>query len=144
MSVKKKMQPDAEIDVGAFSDIAFLLIIFFILTTSFIKMTGQEMSIPSGEATDAKNQPKQLTINLSPQEIRWGEGDKAPVVSMEALRNKLIQANLKDPNKKDKDRMVILESSKDVPYGRYFKVVSAIADAGGILAIVDTREKTSK
>ena len=45
------------------------------------------------------------------------------------------------PSLPDERRMVLLQTGKDVPYDRYFKVVTAISQAGGILALLDETEK---
>ena len=47
MALKRKPRPDADINVGPFSDIAFLMIIFFILATTLIKPAGGKLDIPS-------------------------------------------------------------------------------------------------
>ncbi len=137
MALKRKIRQDSEIDVSSFSDIAFLLIIFFILTTSVVRMTGQELNIPSGQPSQEKTEEdKTLTVNLTPGQIRYGEGEQPPIISFESLRTQLFEQDFKNKTG-DKDRMVILNSAPDVPYHEYFQVVCAISDAGGILALVE-------
>ena len=48
MIKRKERAPLNDLDVGPFSDISFLLIIFFILTTQIISMSGIVLSIPAG------------------------------------------------------------------------------------------------
>ncbi len=137
MALKKKIRQNSEIDVSSFSDIAFLLIIFFILTTSVIRMTGQELNIPAGQQSQEKTEEdKILTVNLTPGQIRYGEGDPPPIISFEKLRSQLFEQDFKNKTE-DKDRMIILNSAPDVPYDEYFRIVCAISDAGGILALVE-------
>ena len=124
---------EATLDVSSFSDIAFLLIIFFILTTTFVKAAGQKLEIPSGSSDQSAKKEKNLTVNLSKEEIRWGE--KAEHVSLEELRGILVSQNFKD--KKPNDRIVILDAAPDVAYERYFQVVSAIAAADGVMALME-------
>ena len=59
--VRRKEKRELEIPTDSVSDIAFLLIIFFILTTTMSKLTGFTAELPSGAAsqqqaakTDAK------------------------------------------------------------------------------------------
>ena len=40
MAMRKKKRQGADVNVGPFSDIAFLLIIVFILTATFTKLAG--------------------------------------------------------------------------------------------------------
>ena len=129
-----------EIDVAAFADVAFLLIIFFILTTTFVKPAGSKVDIPSGAPDPAKKEQKQLTITLTASEIHYGpKGEK---MSLEELRAALWKENF---NAKPPDaRVVILESAPDVPYEVYFNVVMAITNADGILALVEEEKETAR
>ena len=133
MKIQRKQRPLSEINVGAFSDIAFLLIIFFILTSTFLKTSGSKMNIPSGTTEQSEDEQKQLSIDLRVDEIYLGENTTP--LTMEALRESLADADL--PSKAEEQRMVLLISHKEVPYDRYFKVVTAISQAGGILALLD-------
>ena len=133
MKIQRKQRPLSEINVGAFSDIAFLLIIFFILTSTFLKTSGSKMNIPSGTTEQSEDEQKQLSIDLRVDEIYLGENTTP--LTMETLRESLADADL--PSKAEEQRMVLLISQKEVPYDRYFKVVTAISQAGGILALLD-------
>jgi len=129
----KRAHEHKEIDVAAFADVAFLLIIFFILTTTFIKPAGNRLEIPSGAPDPAKTETKQLTISLTATEIHYGpKGEK---MTLDELRAALWQCNFKarPPDR----RAVIVESAPDVPYQLYFNVVMAITNADGVLAIVE-------
>jgi len=46
---KEKKHRSGEIPVGSFSDIAFLLIIYFLVATSLVKLKGITADLPSGE-----------------------------------------------------------------------------------------------
>ena len=137
MLLNKKARRDADIDVGAFADIAFLLIIFFILTTTFVVTAGRKMDIPSGSSSPSKTEQKQLTVNLTSDRIEYGENNKR--MDMEQLRLALAAENFS--TKEQEQRMVILDSRDDVAYERYYKVVMAISEAGGVLALVDESEE---
>jgi len=136
MKARREERRVAGIDVTSFSDIAFLLIVFFILATTFEKVAGNRMEIPSGAPETSEAKQKQLTINIRDEQILYGEKNRK--VSMEELRMELAKEKLTERN--DEMRMVILECSKTVRYERYYQVVMAITNAGGILALVDYEE----
>ena len=139
---KKRVTP--EIDVTSFSDIAFLLIIFFILTTSITYLAGSKMEIPSGStAPGQKEKQQQMTVNLKGAQIEIGEGKGKSKSSRQVSLDRL-KAELRDqrfPEKKEEERFVIVDSAEDVPYGHYFQVVMAITDAGGVLALLEHEEE---
>ncbi len=133
MKIQRKKRPESEVDVSSFSDVAFLLIIFFILTTTFKLIGGQELNIPSGEDGDSTEQ-KQLTISLTGKEIFYGEDSKSSL-TLRQLRVQLADEQLS--TKKEEQRMVVLESDENVVYQRYYNVMLAIRDADGIVALIE-------
>ena len=133
MKIRRRERREGEVDVSSFADVAFLLIIFFILTTTFKIMGGQELNIPSGEDGESKEQ-KQLTISLTGKEIFYGEDSKSSL-TLRQLRVQLAEEELS--TKKEEQRMVVLESDENVVYQRYYNVMLAIRDADGIVALIE-------
>ena len=135
--IGKKRQGDIEPDLTSFSDIANLLIIFFILTTTLARPWGRTVDMPSA-ATPPQEQREQSdtpTVNLMRDRItiaEGGEGEKE--VTMNELRQYLWKKNF--PKMDDKHKSISVETSDDVPYERYYQVVTAIAAAGGVVAIL--------
>ena len=135
--IGKKRQGDIEPDLTSFSDIANLLIIFFILTTTLARPWGRTVDMPSAATPpqQEKQQSDTPTVNLMRDRItiaEGGEGEKE--VTMNELRQYLWKKNF--PKMDDKHKSVSVETSDDVPYERYYQVVTAIAAAGGVVAIL--------
>lgn len=132
------MRPgNLEIDVTSFSDIAFLLIIFFILTTSLARPLGQTLEIPSAAAKSQESSARTPSVNILADRILIGEGEgQGPgrELTLTALRADLMQRRL--ASRPPKERMVVLEVAEDVPYERYYQVVTAVAEAGGVVAML--------
>jgi biopolymer transport protein ExbD len=124
-----------DVDLNSLVDIAFLLILFFMLATTFLKPAGEKIQIPAGG--QSSSQSKSLTVLLSTTGIRYGDTKSA--ISLEELRARLLEEKLGD--KEPAQRLVILESARDVPYEDYFSVVMTITQAGGVLALIDTGEE---
>lgn len=132
MRLARPTKARGDVDVTSFSDLAFLLIVFFVLTTTFLRPQGANVSIPS-QTNDPEQKPKHEppTINISADKLLL-DGKS---ITMEDLRTRLFAMNL---DKAEDDRKtVILDSSPDVPFHRYFRVVTAVSKAGGILAILE-------
>ena len=135
--IGKRRSGSIEPDLTSFSDIANLLIIFFILTTTLARPWGRTVDMPSA-ATPPQEQKQESdtpTVNLMRDRItiaEGGEGEKE--VTMNELRQYLWKKNF--PKMDDKHKSVSVETSDDVPYERYYQVVTAIAAAGGVVAIL--------
>lgn len=122
------------------SDISFLLIIFFILTTTLAKPTGRAVDIPSASPPDQQKQTqdKTPTINVLADRILFAIGQQdgnGTEISMPELKGELIKQAF--ATRPEKERMVVVEVADDVDWDRYFKVVTMIAETGGIVALVE-------
>lgn len=144
--IKKKARPAlTDIDVGPFSDISFLLIIFFILTTQISAFKGQQVEVPSPsnqETKEEKEKKKQLTITLEGRFIKVGEDESIPPVdyTLEQLKALLYSKHFSSLKEDDPDRFVVVDANRSVPYETYFQVMMIIRQTGGIPCIVDSSE----
>ena len=136
MFQRRRMASPA-IPVASMSDIAFLLIVFFMLTTTFNKPKGIDAEFPSSEKTKEKKKKKDDTIDITPKEFYWGGSSKP--ISVAELKKKL--QSRKYPQKSEKDRSVVIQLKKDTPYERYFVAVNLIAEAGAFPVLIIEDEK---
>ena len=135
--IKKRKKHDSSPDVTAYSDIAFLLIIFFILTTSFTMPFGRVVDMPAASkpentTAETSNTP---SVNITTDRIMFAEGDTQPQeINTYELRQKLAQYRFH--TKPKNDCSVIVEVALDVTYQRYYEIVTMIAESGGLVAMV--------
>ncbi len=133
MRVRKKQYKEAEVIIYSLIDIAFLLLIFFILTTTMVKTAGSRLTIPAGVHDPSRAEEKQLIVNLKAAEIYYGE--RAERLTLDEFRARLLSEGLLA--REASRRIVVLDSTGDVPYEHYFQVVATIAKAGGVVALID-------
>ena len=131
---RKKRQRDGEIPTNSFSDIAFLLIIYFLVATTLVKVKTITAEMPTGEKNAESQSDKTPTINLRAGYIHFN--DKK--IDIEELNIKLAELDLqaKDPSK----RVILLESVDGTPYQDYFQALATISAHGGVVAIVEEDE----
>jgi len=118
-----------EIPAASFSDIAFLLIIFFILTTTLAATRGFLTEFPSGERSD-EPQKKTTTVAIRDGKITLNDAQ----VALPQLREELAALRLHE--RTGDDKVVILEAAGRVEYQDYFDVMAAITQAGGVICII--------
>jgi biopolymer transport protein ExbD len=128
---KEKKHRTGEIPTGSFSDIAFLLIMYFLVATTLVKVKTIAADLPSGEKSSQTQSDKTPIVNLRGSEIFFN--DKK--VSIDLLNERLADLELgeKVPSK----RVIMLESTKGTPYENYFQVLAAISANQGVVAIVE-------
>ena len=134
--IRKDRRQDDNVPLSAFADIAFLLIIFFILTTTFVKTKGMTTEIPSGEKS--KQQAEQTpTIKLTSDRVQFN--DKY-VQDFEELAGILVKMDL--ANKEDQEkRIILIEADSSVTYQNYYQTMITITQSGGFVSIVREDEK---
>ena len=131
----RKHRRESEIPVGPFSDIAFLLIIFFILATTLVQVSGVLTDIPSGQQSEQKQDDKTPTVKLQGDRVTFNDNQ----VDIKQLRSRL--AKLKLSQKAGDAKVVLLEASGSVKYQTYFDVMASISDAGGVTAILQEEKE---
>ena len=131
---QEKKHRTGEIPTGSFSDIAFLLIIYFLVATTLVKVHSVTADLPTGEKQADAQVDKTPVVNIRGAEIFFS--DKK--VTVENLNARLAALKLADqPPEK---RVIMLESTKDTPYEVYFQALAAISSNDGVVAIVEEEE----
>ncbi|MCX7415138.1 MAG: biopolymer transporter ExbD [Planctomycetota bacterium] len=132
--VKRKETKELEIPTDSVSDIAFLLIIFFILTTTLSKLSGFTAELPSADASQkqaAKTDAKTPSVQLAGGKLLFNEQE----VSLQTLQDRLLDLRL--GSKDGEEKVVLLEAGGKVEYQTYYAAMAAISTAGGVVAIVE-------
>jgi biopolymer transport protein ExbD len=131
---RRKEKKDLEIPTDSVSDIAFLLIIFFILTTTLSKLSGFTAELPSTDASKqeaAKTDAKTPTVQLANGKLLFNEQE----VPMGVLKDRLLDLRL--GSKQGGEKIVLLEAAGKADYQTYYEAMAAISAAGGVVAIVE-------
>ncbi|HTX18453.1 MAG TPA: biopolymer transporter ExbD [Bacteroidota bacterium] len=98
-SKKKRRRVGVRIDMTPMVDIAFLLLTFFMLTTTMNKPQAMEINLPPGDANVEVPQSNLLTLRVSENgTIYWNIGiDKPEKATLAELRKVLKEKNASNP-----------------------------------------------
>lgn len=116
MGLQAKNKVDPAFSMSSMTDIIFLLLIFFMLTSSFITPSGLPVNLPSSETSDIVMQEVTVTVT---KDLKYSVNDK--IVPREQIKGELTSLL------KDKNGQVVLHIDKDVP-------VEYLVEIGGIAA----------
>ncbi len=117
MALESKYKVDATFSMSSMTDIVFLLLIFFMLTSSFITPSGLPVSLPSAKKSKIVMQKVSVTIT---KDLRYYINDRR------VSRNRLQQELQRELN--GEEAMVTLHIDKAVPT-EYLVEVAGIAAA---------------
>ena len=118
----KRVNVKAAIPTSSMADMAFLLIIFFLVTTSFSHDKGLGLTLPpEGSATrvPSRNITK-VWINAAGEIMHDQE-----LVSLDLMQRRVEQMTRENP-----DLIVSIKSDPDVRYEYFVDVIDAIKQAG--------------
>lgn len=119
----------AEINMTPMMDIVFIMLIFFIVTTSFVRESGIEVNRPSADTAELKNRGNIVVAIRANDEI-WV--DKRPV-DVHAVRAHIERLRAEQP-----EGAVVVTADKDSRTGRLVAVMDQIRAAGVLDAAVAT------
>lgn len=105
MGMKKRTKVSAEFSMSSLTDIIFLLLIFFMLTSSMVVPNALNLRLP-GKSSKNKNQPKHLPaeVKISKNGTYYFNGAKTTRTSIEKEVNK---------RRKDKTKFSMIVSPHD-------------------------------
>ena len=126
---KKKMLTQDAIPTTSLADMMFLLLIFFIMTTTLSRVTGIVTDMPAGSKTQQAQAEKNITLGLHNGQVTV---DDKPMTTEEAER---YLKGLHLQQRSDDARVVILSATGSENYQFYFRALSMIQACGGIVAI---------
>ncbi|WP_457676401.1 ExbD/TolR family protein [Thiolapillus sp.] len=112
---------EATIDLTPLMDIVFIMLIFFIVTTSFIKESGVDVNRPSANTAERKEHGNILIAITANDEI-WI--DKRPV-DIRAVRANVERLKAESP-----EASVVIQADKDSKNGLLVQVMDQVHLAG--------------
>ena len=117
----KRKSDEAMIDMTPMLDVVFIMLIFFIVTTSFIKEAGVEIEHPIASTTVAK--PKaSLLIGVTAKGDIWIAKNKVKPDAVRAAVSKIRQEN--------PEGAVVIQADVKAKAGIVLQVLDAVKSAG--------------
>ena len=133
MALKRSHTMMAAFSMASMTDVIFLLLIFFMVTSTFVFPTALDVTLPQSTQQTALKPTIRLYIDNELQ-LYTAVGDESPVpLSTDALstwlRSKLVP---------DEQLSVALYADETVPYGNIVEVLNAGAEVG-VKVVLATR-----
>lgn len=122
MKLARRSKGGAVIPTASMSDIAFLLILFFMVTTVFSTEQGLKITLPKAEATQ-RIRLRRNTINVWVDREGHISIDDKIIPDTEAFGNKLLQILAEKP-----DLVVLLRVDKNARYGQISDLIEKMKE----------------
>lgn len=118
---QKKSKEEVEINLTPMLDVVFIMLIFFIVTTSFVKESGIEVNRPSAKSSEKKAKANILIAIRNDNEI-W--------IDKRAVDIRSIRANIERLKATNSQSSVVIQSDSASSTGVLVKVMDQIRLAG--------------
>jgi biopolymer transport protein ExbD len=121
-SIEQKIEEakSQDIDLAPLLDVVFILLIFFIVTTVFVRETGVDVDKPTAVSTQTLQKSVHLIAITTAREVVYGGTN----VGVEGVRATLMQAN------RSNQRPLVIQADKSVPTELLVKVIDQAKLAG--------------
>ena len=116
-----EQEEEVTIDLTPLMDIVFIMLIFFIVTTSFIKETGVDISRPSANTAERKELGNILVAITANDEI-WIDKRRVDV--------RAIRANIERLKAENPEGSVVIQADKESKNGLLVQVMDQARLAG--------------
>ena len=118
---RNREEEDASIDMTPMLDIVFIMLIFFIVTTSFVKEAGIQVNKP--EANQANKEPSaNIFIAIRDTGEVWMDKRQVDVERVAANLERMLAEQPTD--------LVVIQADKAAEHGRVVEVMDQIKEAG--------------
>ena len=133
----RRRQEEFRIDVTNLVDIAFLLIIFFTLSTSFAPSVkgspGISVDLPKASSKEIDKGKRTVVMVLTKDGLNLIDG--------KTIAPQEIEASLREISRSAEDLLLIVQADKSVPHGRVVTVMDIAKGLGINRLAIATEEK---
>lgn len=114
MKYRENRDVEATIDIGPMIDIVFILLIFFMVTTTFVKDMKVDLERPNA-ASSSSASSKSIRLFIDENGDTYLDG--------EAVRVWLIQSKLRDLLVTSTSKTVLVVTDEGIPAGKLIEVI---------------------
>lgn len=117
----KQHKEETEINLTPMLDVVFIMLIFFIVTTSFVKESGIEVNRPSAQTSSQKSKANIIIAIKNDSEI-W--------IDKRMVDIRAVRANIERLKASNSQNSIVIQADKEAKTGTLVKVMDQVRLAG--------------
>jgi len=133
MGFRRRHSEPPRVDLTPMVDVVFLLLIFFMISTTFVETSGLTINLPKSSAQQIKKEPHEVRVYLRADGVIFLE-------QQEIILSDLIK-NLQAYGDKAADTTFLLMADKEVKHGRVVQLMDSAKSAGFSKLAIATEKK---
>lgn len=131
--IRKRSEP--YLNVAPLVDVVLLLLVFFMLTTTFVWQPGIELNLPRADSAMTRVKQESVIILTKDGRIFFNEG---------LVAEKDLEQKMRGHFKSRSDSFLILKADKDVSHGKVVEVMDLAKKSGAARIAIATEPKKLK
>ena len=135
--IARKRDSRQEIPTASTADVAFLLIIFFMVSTVFRQSRGLKVTVPEAEATERILKRRNVTSV-------WADRTGRMTVDDNLVTPPLITSIMSEKVIRNPDLVVTVQADRDIKYGLVTDILEALKDARALKVTFATDYRTRR
>jgi len=133
MSFLRKQSEEPRIDLTPMVDVVFLLLIFFMISTTFVESPGISIKLPEASSQTIDREPKEIKIYLSREGDIYHRDQKISLDGFKALLAE-YQSNAEQTT-------VLLLADQESRHGKVVTLMDLARDAGFVKLAIATEQR---
>lgn len=129
MKMARRRPPEPYIPFISLADIAWQIIIFFLLAATFAKNDSLNLELPSASSDKTKSAAPTITVQAGENAVLLN-GQKVAIESLESRIRELLVGK-----KSEADRAVVVLAKGDLSFQHHVDLMYAVQRAGGVLVM---------
>ena len=132
MAIRKRKKPSLVLPLSSMGDIAFLLIIFFMLASNFMKTANVELDQPKSPSLEQQEAAKQ-SVTMDKDGVIWYEGRQVDVREVTDCLRPLVE--------NDHELEVHVTIHNTIPHKDFMPLISAVSESGAKMILTGEPEE---
>ena len=133
MSFLRKPTDEPRIDLTPMVDVVFLLLIFFMISTTFVESPGISIKLPESSAQTVDREPKEIKVYLSSEGVIYHRDKKISLDDFKAL--------LAQHQSEAEQTTVLLLADQESRHGKVVTLMDLARDAGFVKLAIATEQR---
>jgi biopolymer transport protein ExbD len=123
---ERKSKAESDIPMSSIADIAFLLIIFFMVTTTFPQERPMRMPWPEAEATEKLDEQRKNILHV------FVTADGNVFINDQRIPNEQVSNLIAPMYANNQSLLISLRADRNTPYGTIYNLQEEFQEAGSL------------
>ena len=121
-SLDSHERDEVTIEITSLIDVMFTLVLFFMVTTTFVSAPGFKVDLPKSSAQDIQRDKKDVTIVIG--------ANHSLILNQKPVSEKELQTRLLAQAKENAQTLVIIQADQGVSHGEVVRIMDYAREAG--------------